>query len=61
MRESAVVLLENHGAITMGPSLTIALERMEVLENAAKMTFITHLMNSKKALTTEQIGWIDSM
>ena len=61
MKVSGAVLLENHGAITTGASLTIALERMEVLENAAKITFITHLMSSKKTLTPEQIGWIDSM
>lgn len=34
------LLLENHGALTTGKSLLLAYERMEVLENAAKMTWM---------------------
>ena len=35
------VLLENHGALTTGTALLQAFERMEVLENAAKLTYMT--------------------
>ena len=34
------VLLENHGALTTGTALLQAFERMEVLENAARMTYM---------------------
>ncbi len=34
------LLLENHGALTTGGSLLQAFERMEVLENAARMTYM---------------------
>ena len=34
------VLLENHGALTTGATLLQAFERMEVLENAARMTYM---------------------
>lgn len=42
---SNVVLMENHGVLTVGKSLIEAFDLIEVLENSAKMTFITSLMN----------------
>ena len=34
------VIMRNHGAVTLGTDITIAFERLEALENAARMTVI---------------------
>jgi L-fuculose-phosphate aldolase len=56
---SHVVILENHGALTMGKDLFQAYDRMEVLEAAAKLSFITGLSGKAKPLTAEQLNEID--
>ena len=59
--ESNVLLLENHGVLTMGSSLLQAFDRMEVLENAARMTVITSLMGRKKRLSSKQKAEINKI
>lgn len=59
--ESHVLLLENHGVLTMGSSLLQAFDRMEVLENAARMTVITSLMGRKKRLSLKQKAEINTL
>ena len=44
IRTNNVVLLENHGVLTVGASLIQAFDLIEVLENSARMTFITEMM-----------------
>lgn len=44
--QKAVVLLENHGVLTVGKTLLEAFDLIEVLEQAAKMTVITDLMGN---------------
>lgn len=46
-----VVLMENHGVLTVGKSLLGAFDLIEVLENSAKMTCITRLMGQASGLT----------
>jgi L-fuculose-phosphate aldolase len=55
---SVVLLLENHGILTIGSSLLQAFDRLEVLENAAKMTVITELMKQKKPLEGERLNQV---
>ena len=43
--KSNVVLMENHGVLTVGKTLISAFDLIEVLENSAKMTFITQMMS----------------
>lgn len=59
--ESNVILLKNHGVLTVGKTLLEAFDRMEVLENCAKMTFLTELLQEKEEMTPEQIAAIDAM
>lgn len=54
-----VVIMKNHGAICLGKSLFEAYDRMEVLENAAKMTFITHLLGNANSLSKNELKSID--
>lgn len=55
-----VMLMENHGILTVGNSLLQAFDRIEVLESAAKMTLITELLHDKRELSEERIKEIDS-
>lgn len=54
-----VILLEHHGVLTLGKDLFQAYDRMEVLESAAKLSFITELSGNIKRLTPEQLKEID--
>ena len=56
-----VILMENHGILTIGENLLQAYDRMEVLESAAKMTFITTLLGGGKELTDEELKSIDKL
>ncbi len=59
MLKSDILLLENHGILTTGSSLLQAFDKIEVLENAAKMTLIVELTKKKKALSKSRIIQID--
>lgn len=56
-----VILLQNHGVITLGETLFQAYDRMEVLEACAKMTLITGLLGDAHELSAEQIQEIDNL
>ncbi len=43
-RRCDVLLMENHGVLAVGPTLLKAFDRVEVLENAARMSVITQTM-----------------
>jgi L-fuculose-phosphate aldolase len=49
---SNILLLENHGILSVGNDLLQAFDRIEVLENAAKMTVITDTMGKASPLTS---------
>jgi len=54
--KSNVVLMENHGVLTVGKSLLEALNRMEVLESTAKMNWIIRSgLNCVKTLTPQAL------
>ena len=48
--KSDILLLENHGVLTTGSNLVQAFDKVEVLENAAKMTLMTERTGRKKPL-----------
>jgi L-fuculose-phosphate aldolase len=50
-----ILLLENHGILTTGSSLLQAFDKLEVLENAAKMTLIVGMAGKKKPLSKSKI------
>ncbi len=59
--KSCILLLENHGILTAGASLLEAFDRMEVLENAAKMTLIVEFTGKKRALNKARILEIERL
>ena len=60
-KESDVMLLENHGIITTGINLLQAFDKLEVLENAAKMTLIVEMAGRKSPLGKSRILQIDKL
>lgn len=51
-----VLLLANHGATAVGPSLEVALQRMESLEHAARIVLAARLLGRVTQLTAEQVA-----
>lgn len=61
IQKSDILLLENHGVLTTGSNLLQAFDKIEVLENAARMTLIVEMTRKKSPLTKERIKQIDSL
>jgi len=59
--EADVMLLENHGILTTGPTLLSAFDKIEVLENAARMTLIVELTGKKRMLSNSRLREIDRL
>jgi L-fuculose-phosphate aldolase len=59
--KSNVVLMQNHGIITMGETLFQAYDRMEVLEACARMTLLTGMLGDAHELNPEQLREIDKL
>jgi L-fuculose-phosphate aldolase len=55
------ILMENHGILTVGENLLQAYDRLEVLEAAAKTTFITSLLGGGRELSKEELRAIDQL
>jgi L-fuculose-phosphate aldolase len=53
--KSDILLLENHGILTTGANLLQAFDKIEVLENAAKMTLMTEMTGKKRPLDKTRI------
>ena len=60
-QDKSVVFLENHGVLTVGTTLLKAFDRMEVLEAAATMTFMSHNTGDISPISTERLLEIDAM
>ncbi len=56
-----ILLLENHGVLTIGSTLLQAFDKIEVLENAAKMTLITEITKRKSPLSKSRILEIEKI
>jgi L-fuculose-phosphate aldolase len=59
--QNDVLLLENHGILTTGANLLQAFDKIEVLENAARMTLITNLLSKKSPLSKSRISEIERL
>jgi L-fuculose-phosphate aldolase len=60
-KDGNAVLMENHGALTVGESLLQAYDRMEVLESAARITLLSKLLGNQKELDELQLTEIDCL
>ena len=61
MKSGDVLLLENHGILTTGKNLLSAFDKIEVLENAAKMTLIADITGRKKGLSSVRLREIERL
>lgn len=55
VRQHDAFLLANHGAVTVGPSLETAHQRMESVEHAARIVLAARLIGNVNELTAEQV------
>lgn len=61
LREHDVVLLQNHGALSVGADLLTAYYRMETLELFAKISLNAHLLGGAKEISRPNIDKLISM
>jgi len=61
IKDHEVLLMENHGAITVGNNLLRAFDCMELLERAAQMTLDVQLIKNSKCLDEEKLAQIRAM
>ncbi len=61
IKTNDVLILKNHGVVTTGKTLTEAMERLEVLENIARYTFMKKQKVSYKKIPKEAIEAILTM
>jgi L-fuculose-phosphate aldolase len=59
--KSDILLLENHGILASGSNLLQAFDKIEVLENAAKMTIIADMTKKKSPLTRSRVFEIEKI
>jgi L-fuculose-phosphate aldolase len=55
------LLLQNHGAVTVGTDLWQAYYRMETLEHFARITLITKILGRQSILSEEEISKLSSL
>jgi Ribulose-5-phosphate 4-epimerase and related epimerases and aldolases len=53
--KSDILLLENHGILSTGSNVLKAFDKIEVLENAAKMTLMTEMTGKRRPLDKARI------
>ncbi len=56
-----VVLMKNHGVLTVGKTLLEAFDRLEIFEASAKITLITGLLGERKELSADELKAIDGL
>ena len=61
LQEHDVMLLQNHGALTVGSDLITAYYRMETLELFAKISLNAHLLGGAQEISRENIDRLCSM
>ena len=55
-REHDALLLANHGAVTLGPTVEAACYRMESLEQGARILLVARLLGGARPLTPEEVA-----
>ena len=61
LQEHDVLLLANHGALTVGADLITAYYRMETLELYAKISLTAHLLGGEKEISRDNIDRLIGM
>jgi len=61
MRHAAAALLENHGSVTVGPSLHAAFNRMEIVERAAQVLYLAKLLGRVQPLSPDAVAALQAL
>lgn len=61
IRHHEALVLDRHGAVTIGPDLWIAYHRMEKLEHAAQIISLAHRLGRVKELNVEQVRRVQAL
>ena len=61
VHDHTAVLLANHGALTWGPSLLSAFDRLEVVEQTAKVFFYVHQLGGGVPIPAEKADTLKNM
>lgn len=56
LKDHDALLLQNHGALTVGQDLTTAFYRMETLEMDARISLVAHLLGGSQEISPENIS-----
>jgi L-fuculose-phosphate aldolase len=60
-QKSDIILLQNHGVITLGKTLYEAYEKMEVIEMTARLSYLVESLGSARSLDDKQLKDIDAL
>ena len=60
-KDHVALLLENHGALTTGKTLLSAFDRMEVLEQSAKLTYLSKCFSNTNDISGDRLLAIAAM
>ena len=55
LKGANVALLASHGAVAVGPSIAVALQRMESLEQAARIVVAARILGGERTLKTAEL------
>jgi len=61
LKRCDAALLANHGAVTVGPSLRVAHQRMESLEHAARILLAARIAGGAQRLTSKQVNELEAL
>ena len=56
VREHDALLLANHGAVTLGPTVEAACFRMESLEQGARILLVARMLGGARPLSPEEVA-----
>lgn len=61
LSNACCVLMANHGVLTVGNSLLQAFDRLEILEEAARLTLITRQIGNQQPIQAAQLRELDQL
>lgn len=56
VREYDAVLLENHGALTLGPDIVAAYHKMETMEHCARIALVARMLGRVNTIDEERVN-----
>ena len=61
VREYDAVLLENHGALTLGPDIITAYHKMETMEHCARITLVARMLGQVNTIDEENVDKLNRL